>query len=79
MSEKITTANGSTVRVEEHHGDQLVILDHPDAPEDMRDSVAGRLVEFGGALGFQPAPFAAFCMGPESLRAIADLVEAAQA
>ncbi|WAB09161.1 hypothetical protein SEA_EESA_51 [Arthrobacter phage Eesa] len=71
----ITTASGSTVRVEEFEGERVVVLDHPDAPDDMRDTVAGRLAVLDGGRGFQPVPFAAFLMSPEVLRAVADLLE----
>jgi hypothetical protein len=75
----ITTSTGSTVNVEtDVDGTRLVILDHPDAPEDMRNYEAGRIVEFGGNFGFQPVPFCVGSMGPETLRAIAELIEAAK-
>jgi hypothetical protein len=77
-SETITMANGSTVRLEERDGELLVVLDHPDAPDDMRDAVAGRVAEFDGARGFQPVPFAAFLISPGVLRAVADLIEAGE-
>lgn len=74
MSTTKTTSTGSTItlRDDEHNG-QLVILDHPEAPSDMRDLEAGRVIDGG----FQPAPFAAFALSPEALRAIADLIEEA--
>jgi hypothetical protein len=71
----ITTKNGSTVKIDLHPTGALVILDHPDAPEDMRHKEAGRIIDVGGELGFQPAPLAAFAMRPDVLRAIADLIE----
>jgi hypothetical protein len=54
--------------------DTLVIVDHPDAPPDMRHKEAGRIVDGG----FQPAPLAAFALRPETLRAIATLIEGEQ-
>lgn len=73
--EIITTPGGSTVKLKENDGAVEVVLDHPDAPADMRDTVAGRVTDFGGARGFQPVPFAAFLLSPATLRAIADLIE----
>lgn len=64
-------STGGTVRLKESEAGLLVILDHPEAPGDMRNLEAGRIA--GG--GFQPAPFLAGAMRPETLRAIADLIE----
>lgn len=68
-----TTSGGTTVRVVTHEttGDRVVILDHRDAPDDMRNTEAGRVLDGG----FQPAPFVAWALTPNTLRAIADLVE----
>lgn len=63
----ITTSTGTIIKLEGN----LVILDHRDAPADMHDFEVGRVV--GGA--FQPAPFCGGAMRPETLRAIADLIE----
>ena len=71
----ITTSSGTTVDVQKIDGEQVIILDHPDAPEDMRNIEAGRIVE---GMGFQPAPFALFALRPEVLRVIAGLVEGAE-
>lgn len=70
MSKRKTSVGGS-VEIREEEGDSLVVLAHPDAPDDMRDVVAGRIVDGG----FQPAPFAAWAVRPETLRIIADLIE----
>ncbi|MCP1414370.1 hypothetical protein [Paenarthrobacter sp. A20] len=67
----ITTSSGTTVSVHQSGPDALLFLDHPEAPDDMRHLEAGRVTQEG----FQPAPFAAFGLGPETLRAIADLIE----
>lgn len=71
----VTTSTGTNVWVttREATGDRIVVLDNPAAPDDMRMCEAGRVI--GG--GFQPAPFAAFGLMPECLRAIADLIERA--
>lgn len=50
----------------------VVVLDNPEAPDDMRNTEAGIVVQSGG---FQPATFAAFALRPAVLRAIADLIE----
>lgn len=71
----ITLSNGTTVDVKQVDGDQVVILDNPQAPDNMRNVEAGRIVDFGGASGFQPAPFALYALRPEALRVIAGLVE----
>jgi len=69
----ITTSTGTTVRIEERRDPHsiLVIADNPDAPADMRDRELGRVIKGG----FQPAPFAPWGLSPETLRAIADLIE----
>ena len=68
----ITTSNGSTVTTEPSEHGTIIVLDHPDAPDDMRHYTAGRIVDNGG---FQPVPFCVAAIGPEVLRAIADLIE----
>ena len=70
---EITTSTGTIIRLGEQieMGGTLVVLDHPAAPDDMRNREAGRVIDGG----FQPAPFAAFTLSPETLRAIAELVE----
>lgn len=70
-TQSVTTSTGTTVRIEEHVGSSLVMLSNPKAPAGMRDIEAGRLIDSG----FQPAPFAAFGISPETLRAIATLIE----
>lgn len=69
----ITTSTGSIVFLADRDGDTIVLLDHPDAPADMRPTEAGRVIDGG----FQPAPFANWALTPEGLRAIADLIEEA--
>lgn len=68
-----TTATGTNVYVttREATGDLIVVLDNPDAPEDMRMTEAGRIIDGG----LQPAPFAAWGLHPATLRVIADLIE----
>jgi hypothetical protein len=67
----IALSNGTILSLDTEGANVLVLLDHPDAPEDMRNVEAGRII--GGH--FQPMPFVNFGMSPEALRAIADLVE----
>lgn len=74
--ETITTESGTTMHLEERHGDTLVIFDHPDAPAEARHQEVGRLV-YDGA-GFQPAPFCPVAFRPETLRALANLLESAK-
>ena len=69
MAKSITTSTGTTVSITEGK----VILEHPEAPKDMRVIEVGRIV-FEGT-GFQPAPFFPGAMATETLRAIADLME----
>lgn len=66
-----TMSTGSTVTVVPSPTGSRVLLDHRDAPDDICNTEAGRIVD--GA--FQPAPFCAFGMYPDTLHAIADLVE----
>ncbi|WP_280357120.1 hypothetical protein [Nocardia otitidiscaviarum] len=67
----ITTARGSIVTLSDQNGRLVVLLDHPDAPAEMRPTEAGRVVDGG----FQPHMFADWALTPEGLRAIADLIE----
>lgn len=67
----ITTSTGTTVTLAERRGDTVILLDHPNAPADMRNTEAGRIVDGS----FQPAIFAAWSMQPEALRTIADLID----
>jgi hypothetical protein len=67
----ITTSTGTTVAIVTEGDLELIVLDHPDAPADMRNTEAGQLIDGG----FQPVPFAAFGLTPPTLRAIADLIE----
>lgn len=69
----ITTSTGTTIHTAPSEHGTMIILDHPAAPDDMRCIEAGRIVEGGG---FQPAPFAVWAASPETLRAIADLIDA---
>lgn len=66
----ITTEHDVTVTVT---STDLVVLDHPDAPDDMRHIEVGRLTHCGE--GFQPVPLFPGAMRPDVLRAIADLIE----
>lgn len=66
-----TTSTGTTVTVENHHRDRVIILTNPAAPYDLRRVEAGRLI--GG--GFQPAPFAPFGLTTETMRIIADVID----
>ena len=68
----ITTSTGTTVAIiQGPQGDSLVMANNPAAPPDLRDREVGRVI--GG--GFQPAMFAPWALTPETLRAIADLIE----
>ncbi|MFE3052311.1 hypothetical protein [Nocardia sp. NPDC059239] len=67
----ITTDTGSIVTLTERDGDIVVLLDHPNAPADMRGVEAGRVIDGG----FQPALFAPWGLTPPTLRALADLIE----
>lgn len=69
-------SNGTTVTLKDSVDGPLVILDHPDAPKDLRNLEAGRIVTQPAGAGFQAAPFSVGAMRPETLRAIADLIEA---
>ena len=68
-----TTSTGTTITIHTGPRGRTVVLDHPDAPADMRHTEAGRVID----RGFQPAPFAPFAMSPEVLRHIASLIEEA--
>lgn len=67
------TSTGTTVTVEERHGDSVVICDNPGAPDDMRHCEVGRIIDGS----FQPASFCEFGLRPEVLRIVAGLVEGA--
>lgn len=69
----ITTSTGTTISTAPSEHGPLIILDHPDAPNDMRLREVGRIVDGG----FQPEPFAIWTVSPETLRGIADLIDAA--
>ena len=77
----IITSGGTTVKLQpcSDCGSADVILDHPDAPANLREVNAGRVTNAGGGKGFQPSQFADFSMSPEVLRAIARLMEASDA
>jgi hypothetical protein len=68
---KRALSNGTTVSIEPSKHGPLVILDHTEAPSDMRHLEAGRIIRGG----FQPAPLGAFALRAETLRAIADLID----
>lgn len=73
MANSITTQRGTTVFLGSHGANcssDLVVIDHPDAPADLRNLEIGRLA--GG--GYQPVG-ADYALSPEVLRAIADLAE----
>ena len=67
----------TTVHVTTHRssGDRIVMLECPTAPKAFRWTEAGRITDLDGVIGFQPAPFAAWLLSPEVLRAIADLTD----
>ncbi|MBT9255392.1 hypothetical protein KMZ30_07375 [Phycicoccus sp. KQZ13P-1] len=64
-----TTSTGTTITVEDAHGDRVVILSNPNV--DVQRVEAGRLI-LGG---FQPAALSVIGYTPETLRIIADLAE----
>lgn len=72
---KITTPRGSTLEDKSQYGDRVIILDHPGLPDQHRNAEIGRIVEDRGELAFQSAPYALFGLGPEVLRAIAEIIE----
>lgn len=75
MTDRHTTRTGTTISLAPQAGGyQIVVLDNPAAPPDMRHCEGGRVVDGG----FQPAPFAAWALTPEALRIIADLIEGAE-
>lgn len=68
---QITTSTGTTVRIADlSFLGRRVIIDHPDAPSDIRNVEVGLANQ--GHLQF---PGTEFGMSPEVLRAIADLLE----
>lgn len=67
----ITTPTGATVSLTTRWSHTYVVLDHPDAPQDMRNVVVGRIAQ--GA--FQPAPLSAYGLTSATLRALADLLD----
>jgi len=75
MSEDAVFVQGTIVTretVQTSFGMQdLIFLHNEDAPEDMREVVAGRVLH--GT--FQFAPMAPFTVSPQVLRKIADLIE----
>ena len=71
--QSITTETGTVVTLQDAEEFPTIVLDHPDAPADMRRIEVGRITHDGE--GFQPAPFVAGSMRPAVLRAIADLME----
>ena len=78
ISDRSIKANDrTTVHVTTHRssGDRLVMLECPTAPKGFRWTGAGRITDLDGTFGFQPAPLAAWLLGPEVLRAIADLTD----
>lgn len=77
MKHHKTLSNGTEIHLEDTEAGTIVYLDSANAPEDMRPVEAGRIITSGPHTGFQPAMFAAFAMGPELLRALADILEEA--
>lgn len=74
-----TTSTGTTITVEDAHGDRVVICDNPASPEDMRRREVGRITTAAGppgGLGFQSSMLSVWALTPEALRIIADLVDA---
>lgn len=69
----ITTSNGTTITLEVRHGDTVVVLDNPDAPDDMRNTEVGRVTDGG----FQPVMFCPWGLTAETLRAIAQAIDPA--
>ncbi len=67
----ITTSNGTTVRLEPSEHGQLVILDNVNAPEGFRNYEVGRITD----KGYQSAPLSLVGLSPDTLRAVADLIE----
>lgn len=68
-----TTPGGTTVTLTNPgYGNREIVLDHPDAPADLRNIVAGRIIDGGFQTPIIGQPIA---MSPDSLRAIADLIE----
>lgn len=64
----ITTGSGTTVTLD---AEDRIFLAHPDAPEDMQRTEAGRVLNGG----FQPIMFPQYALRPDALRAIAELTE----
>jgi hypothetical protein len=73
MAATVITSTGTTVTLEPSVHGPLVILDNPNAPADMRNIEAGRITDGG----YQSAPFSLGALTPETLRAIAHLIEQA--
>lgn len=70
MTNSITTERGTTISLSE--GDQtIVILDNPNVPEDKRNTQIGYLTPGG----FSPWGSTLVSLRPETLRALADLIE----
>lgn len=66
-----TTSTGTTVSLREEDGETCVVLANPNAPEGMRETTAGRVIDGH----YQASIFMPFAMSPEVLRIIADLIE----
>lgn len=72
---KITTSNGTIIEDLAQHGDRVITINSPQGIEGPRNVELGRIAEMNGNFGFQPAPFVAWALGPETLRAIAQIVD----
>ena len=73
MSGHVQISTGAVVSLEDNSVNTVIMLRDANAPEDMREIEAGRIVCDGR--GFQPAMFFPGALRPEVLRAIADLIE----
>lgn len=67
-----TTSRGTTVTVEDRHGDRVVMMSNPARPGEVE---AGRIVDVDGVKGFKPSAIMPGALSSEALRIIADLVE----
>lgn len=81
MSMTRTLDGGSTLTLHDadQHGDRLLTIDHPSAPDDMRNIELGRVVSMGGMHGLQVPIFGwgEAALRPEALRAAADMIDEA--
>ena len=66
---------GKHIRIEHHPDGKFVVLCNPDAPPSLQRIEAGRIISTAQGTGFQPAPFLAGLLSPDTLRHIADIIE----